>query len=77
MRVVIIVIIASFVGYQIYAYIYFQSKEFLQIKKEIQAYTNDCNELNDHIKDLKAIQSQVTTIDYGSGSLTDQSRYNF
>ena len=77
MAAIFIALIACYIGYQIYAYTYFQSKEFITIKRNIQGYTNDCNELNDHIEDLKHIQSTVSSVDYGSGTLTDQSKYNF
>ena len=70
-------VIATLVGYQIYAYIYFKSDEFLALKRDIGEYALDCNELNDHIEDLKHAQSQASVVDYGAGELTDESRYNF
>jgi hypothetical protein len=74
---ILILVLATLIGYQIYAFIYFKSDEFLALKKDIREYASDCNELNDHIEELKHAQSQASVIDYGSGQLVDQSRYNF
>jgi len=77
MELLIIALAATFISYQIYAYIYFRSEKFLTLKREIKDYAFDCNELNDHIEELKYAQSHASAIDYGSSQLTDQSRYNF
>jgi hypothetical protein len=77
MEVLIIAVVATLIAYQVYAYIYFKSDAFIALKRDIRDYALDCNELNDHIEDLKHAQSQASAIDYGSGQLVDQSRYNF
>lgn len=64
------------VTYQIYAFIYFGSKKFLQTKIGISQHTDNCNELNDHIENLKSTYSYVTSVDYGQSDLRDNSRYN-
>jgi hypothetical protein len=70
-------ILGLFIAYQIYAYIYFRGDDFLRLKKEISGYTNECNELNDHIEELKYMQSHAQSMDYGAAQLSDTSRYNF
>lgn len=77
MEFLIIALAATLIGYQIYAYTYFKSDKFLELKGDISDYALDCNELNDHIEELKHAQSHASAIDYGSGQLTDESRYNF
>ena len=76
-QLLLILPIALFIAYQIYAYIYFNGEKFGHLRKKIWQYTNECNDLNDHIEQLKYDQSYAGAIDYGSASLSDNSRYNF
>ena len=69
--------LGAFIAYQVYAYQYFKSEKFLRIKRNIRDYTQECNELNDHIEQLKYAQSCAGAVDYGSAQTTDESRYNF
>ena len=48
----IIVVSLIILVYEIYKYFYFNSKKFLKIKNEIYEYTNECNDLNNHIEEL-------------------------
>lgn len=66
-----------FISYQTYLFFYFRSKSFINVKEGIKKYINDCNDLNHHIGELKCAYVNVETIDYGSGTLQDTSRYNF
>lgn len=66
-----------FAAYQIYAYQYFRSHRFLAMKEAVAGYTLDCNELNDHIEQLKYSQSHAGAVDYGAAQLADESRHNF
>lgn len=79
----ILFFIFSFIFYQITSYIYnkiidgyFEGDNFLSIKHRIDKYTLDCNNLNDHIEDLKSTYIVKKTTDYGSSSLSDDSFYN-
>lgn len=65
------------VAYLLYIEYYFRSSSFLILKEKIKEYTIKCNELNDHIEDLKSSFDVVKMIDYGSGELNDKSLYNF
>lgn len=72
----IIFVLVIWIGYVIALNMYFKSESFLAIKNKIAKYTNDCNELNMHIEDLKSTYSVIKTINYGEGSLSDTSSYN-
>jgi hypothetical protein len=63
--------------YQIYAYSYFNSVKFKNIRESIKKHTDNSNELNHHIQELKCSYVNVKSNDYGSSSLQDNSRYNF
>ena len=51
--------------YQIYASIYFKGESFSAIKGKIQNHIQDCNDLNDHIEELKSTALVVNRTDYG------------
>jgi hypothetical protein len=56
---------------------YFASEEFLLQKRKIEEYVCECNELNDHIAELKSIQDEIQTNNRGVGTLNDVSAYSF
>lgn len=58
--------------YQIYAVIYFKGEKFGAIKETIQNHIRDCNDLNDHIEELKNTALVVNRIDYGEAALSRQ-----
>lgn len=62
--------------YQIYAVIYFKGEKFSAIKEKIQNHIRDCNDLNDHIEELKNTALVVNRIDYGEAAYHDNSRWN-
>jgi hypothetical protein len=68
---------ALLVSYLIYSHLYFKSDKFLDIKNSIQQYAKNCNELNSHINDLKSSFVDISTYDYGTGELNDNSNYNY
>ena len=55
---------------------YFKSDSFTAIKNTVQQHVAECNDLNDHIEDLKYSYSDVASTNYGEADLTDSSRYN-
>lgn len=61
----------------IYEARYFCSDEFLAIKKQIEEYTNDCNELNRHIEELKHTHLGDNRLDEGIASYHDSSKWNY
>lgn len=63
--------------YFIYEEIYFSSEGFKKIKNSILNYTNNCNELNEHIENLKNTYARISSYDYGVSTLKDISNYNF
>lgn len=76
MVLILITTVAVFLSYQIYSFMYFGGEKFLKVKNSISQYTANCNELNDHIEELKSTYSYVRSLDYGESYLNDHSRYN-
>lgn len=63
--------------YLVYEKIYFKGRKFSNIKKDIKAYVEECNELNSHIEDLKNAYVYIQHTDYGNAIYTDDSVYKF
>ena len=55
---------------------YFKSEKFLTLKNKVANHIKECNDLNDHIEELKLSYSYANSTDYGEGRLSDTSRYN-
>ncbi|GAA6383492.1 hypothetical protein I2900191A2_21380 [Intestinibacter bartlettii] len=73
----IIVVSLIILVYEIYKYFYFNSKKFLKIKNEIYEYTNECNDLNNHIEELKTSYIDFEQTNYGYGNHIDKSVYKY
>ena len=69
--------LAVFIAYLVYSEIYFRSKKFDRLKKSISKHTNNCNELNHYIEELKGSYVDVHSYNYGTGKMTDNSVYDF
>ena len=61
----------------IYQYKYYKSESFIFIKNKIKKYIEECNELNDHIEELKSTYANFKKTDYGEAVGIDNSRYNY
>ena len=55
---------------------YFKSEKFLTLKNKVANHIKECNDLNDHIEELKLSYNYANSTDYGEGRLSDTSRYN-
>jgi hypothetical protein len=73
----IITMVSVYISYQIYLFFYFRSSSFKEIRESIKEHIKNCNELNNHIEELKSLHSKVHSNDYGDGRLQDESNYNF
>ena len=62
-------------AYKIYEMVYFNGEKFQAIKSRIQNHIQDCNELNQHIEDLKSTALVVNRTDYGTAEYHDKSRW--
>jgi len=79
------VIVAIFLGFKAWGYYweviwpkkYFASEEFLAQKQNIESYVDECNDLNDHIAELKSLQDEIYSSNRGRGTHTDTSAFNF
>ncbi|HEN8712322.1 TPA: HNH endonuclease [Pseudomonas putida] len=63
--------------WEIYSYWYFNNEKFLKLKFSIEEHTIDCNNLNEHIEELKKTRLDINSYDYGFGDRYDTSRYRF
>lgn len=72
-----LIILFTVIAYQIYLLIYFNTKNFKNIKERIEKHTNNSNELNHHIQELKCSYVNIKSYDYGNSALKDNSIYNF
>ena len=60
-------------------YFYFNGEKFKEIKDKIQTHINECNELNNHIEELKNtyIDLEMGKIDYGYAEYHDSSLFSY
>lgn len=75
----ILVLLAVFIYNVIYPMIidsYFKGAKFLAIKARVEQHIAECNDLNEHIEDLKLSYTYAESFDYGEGQLSDTSSYN-
>lgn len=64
-------------GYKAYEFFYFRSAKFLAIKSRISAHIQDCNNLNDHIEELKSTQIGTDMSHRGHAERRNNSRWNY
>lgn len=74
---IISIIVLAIMTFKIYEYFYYKSEKFEAIKNNFQDYVKNCNDLNDHIEELKQTYTDIKKINYGIAKLDDSSRYNF
>lgn len=67
----------AIVAFKVYEFFYYKSKKFEKIKVDFQDYVKNCNDLNEHIEDLKQTYTDIKKTNYGTANLADSSRYNF
>lgn len=58
-------------------HIYFHTEKFKSLKSEIINYIKDCNDLNEHIEQLKETDIISNQRDYGIADIEDTSIYNY
>lgn len=61
----------------IYSLYFFHSSKFKQIKLDITAYVNDCNELNKHIEELRSTYTDAKKLDYGEVNYKNVGNHNY
>lgn len=61
----------------IYVFSYFKSQKFQKLKGSINIHTQNCNDLNSHIEELKNSYLDVQSEKYGRARVIDTSTYNF
>lgn len=60
---------------KLYPYFYFKSERFLALKQKLKNHTKECNELNEHIEELKSSALVVNRTDYGEANYHDDSSW--
>ena len=61
----------------LYDFLYFRSESFLAIKNSLAKNTEDFNELNKHIEELKKAYVDIKSADYGHAEYYDNSSYDY
>tara|TARA_R110002124_G_scaffold248646_1_gene413762 strand:+ start:947 stop:1975 length:1029 start_codon:yes stop_codon:yes gene_type:complete len=69
--------LAILCAYRIFSGIYFRSNKFIHLKESLSAHTNNCNELNHYIEELKGSYTNIESYNYGTAELADNSVYSF
>lgn len=67
----------GYVAWLIYEYVYYHSERFLSLKESVKAYTQDCNELNQHIESLKDVHLGDNRLESGVAQYSDSSKWNY
>lgn len=63
-------------AYESYVYFYFKSEPFLSIKSSLRQHTSRCNELNEHLEQLKASFFEARVSERGQSELRDHSAFH-
>ena len=74
---IVFLILLLFISYKIYQFVYFSSEKFKSIKDKVKKFVDDCNDMNDHIEDLKNTYADFKKIDFGDAANIDNSVYNY
>lgn len=56
---------------------YYQSEEFISVRQKVQQYIKNCNNLNEHIEELKNVHLGTSRLDFGKANYYDTSDYNY
>ena len=75
--IILLIILLIFIIWKIYEVVYYTGNDFLNIKNQVQNYVQDCNELNDHIDELRSTYIGINQLDYGKSVYYDNSNYNY
>lgn len=66
-----------FIFWKIYEIFYYKSNKFSTLKNRINSYIKNCNELNEHIEELKETHLGINQLDYGRSNYFDNSKYHY
>ncbi len=74
---IIVISAIVFAIWKMYESSYFKGNDFLAIKNRIRSYVEDCNDLNRHITELKAVHLGSDRLSAGRAEYRDTSKWNF
>ena len=69
--------VCLWLAYKLFLFFYFRSNKFIALKASIDNHIDDCNQLNNHIEELKNSHDGIASYDYGTAKLQDNSKYKF
>lgn len=65
------------VAWKLYERNYYKSKNFINMRNRIETFIVNCNDLNNHIEDLKETYIGINQLDYGRAEYQDTSKYKY
>lgn len=65
------------VAWKLYERNYYKSKNFINMRNCIETFIVNCNDLNNHIEDLKETYIGINQLDYGRAEYQDTSKYKY
>ena len=74
---ILLFIIILYLAWKIYEAMYYKSEKFISIKNRIDNHIQNCNELNEHIEELKDTHVGINQLDYGQSTYNDNSKWNY
>lgn len=77
MPVVLILLVILIIAWMAYENSYYKSDKFKAMKAKIDEHIKSCNELNQHIEELKNSSIGIDQLDYGKANYYDASRWNY
>ena len=75
--IAVIIFLVMIILYIIYENIFYRSKKFINMKNKVQVHIENCNELNQHLIELKNIHIGFSQLYYGKAEYQDKSVYNY
>jgi hypothetical protein len=60
--------VCLWLAYKLFLFFYFRSNKFIALKASIDNHIDDCNQLNNHIEELKNSHDGIASYDYGTAS---------
>lgn len=75
--IVLLVIGVIAIAWKLYERNYYKSKNFINMRNHIETFIVNCNDLNNHIEDLKETYIGINQLDYGRAEYQDTSKYKY
>ena len=70
-------ILIVLIGFKLYEHFYYKGEAFLALKERADKHVRDCNELNEHLEELRNTKIGFDKSQYGHADYHDNSSWNF